>query len=509
MTEDDVLQIKSNKEIQPYSFLGVFIVFTLHFCVLLYEKYLFPNGELESKFKMDSCKSSLNNFCYVCGHYFPINKRRHGSFSDEFKSLYTKYFDGLDIITDQWYVPKHVCKSCYNNLLDWKKTKGKQQMNFKVPMFWSMPSGGVHDSSNFYACENFVGGQNKRKMKNYIYKEVPSAQIPIPHTIDGETNTYISYKMISPDVFSICTLVTDTAKTITTSAETEGHSLYDPGPDWDKRPKAIPENEMDKIVAELGLTQRKSERLTVFLKGYNVLDPKFNVTEYRKRQQDFQNLYNINVAKTYAYCSDAYILMLAMFIERPYNPEEWRLFIDSSKNSLKVVLLHVSNKVPSIPLAYSTETKETHEVLDRIMKDINYDQHQWKICCDLKVVTMLCGLQSGRTKHMCFLCKWVSTWKKNDGAELKYTEKKAEMRTDHKIGKFNVKHDAIIEDKEKILFPVLHIKLGIVKNFIKRVYKEDQIANSLKVIFPGLSEAKLSNGMPYIFLFLFRPFLYV
>lgn len=452
---------------------------------------------------MDECKSSLNRFCYVCGHYLPDGIKRRGSLSDEFKLLYTKYFDGMEIITDQWYVPKHVCRTCYTTLFDWKKTKGIIQMKFRIPMFWSMPSGGVHDSSNCYACENYIGGQNKKKMANYKYKEVPSAQIPLPHIVDGETNTYISYKMFSPDIISTCTLATGTATT-TTGAETEDHSLYDPGPSgWDKSPRQIPEQEMDKIVAELGLTQRKSERLTGFLKSYNVLDPKVNITKYRKRQQDFQNLYNINAAKTYAYCSDAYTLMLAMFIERPYNPDEWRLFIDSSKNSLKVVLLHVSNKVPSIPLAYSTETKETHEVLARIMEDINYHHHQWKICCDLKVVTMLCGLQSGRTKHMCFLCKWVSTWKKDEEPQIKYTEEKAEMRTDYKIGQFNVIHDPIIKNTEKILFPLLHIKLGIVKNFIKKIYAEDQIAKRLKEIFPGLSEAKLSNGMSYIFLFVY------
>lgn len=37
---------------------------------------------------------------------------------------------------------------------------------------------------------------------------------------------------------------------------------------------------------------------------------------------------------------------------------EWRLFIDSSKSSLKVVLVHNGNKKPSIPVAYSVSMKK-------------------------------------------------------------------------------------------------------------------------------------------------------
>jgi hypothetical protein len=37
-----------------------------------------------------------------------------------------------------------------------------------------------------------------------------------------------------------------------------------------------------------------------------------------------------------------------------FNPDQWRLFIDSSKVSLKLVLLHNENKFPSVPLAHAT-----------------------------------------------------------------------------------------------------------------------------------------------------------
>jgi len=41
-----------------------------------------------------------------------------------------------------------------------------------------------------------------------------------------------------------------------------------------------------------------------------------------------------------------------------------------------------------------------------LLKLIKYDKFQWKICADLKVVGMVCGLQGGYTKNCCFPCLW-------------------------------------------------------------------------------------------------------
>ena len=44
-----------------------------------------------------------------------------------------------------------------------------------------------------------------------------------------------------------------------------------------------------------------------------------------------------------------------------FNPDQRRFFIDSSKLSLKVVLLHNRNKFPSILLAHAANMKESYE----------------------------------------------------------------------------------------------------------------------------------------------------
>ena len=47
-------------------------------------------------------------------------------------------------------------------------------------------------------------------------------------------------------------------------------------------------------------------------------------------------------------------------METSHTPSEWRLFIDSTKRSLKCVLLHNGNKLASVPIRHSIQIKETY-----------------------------------------------------------------------------------------------------------------------------------------------------
>lgn len=75
---------------------------------------------------------------------------------------------------------------------------------------------------------------------------------------------------------------------------------------------------------------------------------------------------------------------------------------------MKAVLLHNENKFPSVPLAYATDLKETYASMDKILLCINYHTHKWQIVSDLKVLTLLFGMQGGYTKYPCYLCEWDS-----------------------------------------------------------------------------------------------------
>ena len=91
-----------------------------------------------------------------------------------------------------------------------------------------------------------------------------------------------------------------------------------------------------------------------------------------------------------------------------YNPNECRLFIDSSKRSLKCVLLHNDNLFGVVPIGHSVCLHEEHGDVNRVLELLQYDKHNWIICVNLKIVCFLLGQQCGSTKYPCFLCVWDS-----------------------------------------------------------------------------------------------------
>ena len=78
-----------------------------------------------------------------------------------------------------------------------------------------------------------------------------------------------------------------------------------------------------------------------------------------------------------------------------HDSTEWRLFIDSSKASLKAILLHNGNTKPSVPLFHAVDLKETYNSMKQILTAIQYDKFSWNICGDLKVIGLLMGMQGG------------------------------------------------------------------------------------------------------------------
>jgi len=147
-----------------------------------------------------------------------------------------------------------------------------------------------------------------------------------------------------------------------------------------------------------------------------------------------------------------------------YNPDQWRLFTDSSKVGLQLVLLHDGNRFPSVPLAHTASMKESYESMKLLLGKIKYDKFKWKLCGDLKVVALLLGMQLGYIKYCCFLCKRDSRDKNH------YVNKMWPNRTSLTPGQKNVVNPPLVLP-EKIYLPSLHIKLGPMKNFVKDVDK--------------------------------------
>ena len=85
---------------------------------------------------------------------------------------------------------------------------------------------------------------------------------------------------------------------------------------------------------------------------------------------------------TLVYCTD---IALIAHLDVEYEASQWRLFIDSSKRSLKGVLLHNGNECSSVPVAHSVVMKEEYTNMKILLDKLNYNEHRWLICGDLEL----------------------------------------------------------------------------------------------------------------------------
>ena len=59
---------------------------------------------------------------------------------------------------------------------------------------------------------------------------------------------------------------------------------------------------------------------------------------------------------------------------------------------------------PYHPVARAVLLKKTCETMKLLLDALQYPKYSWKICGDLKVISLISGLQLDYTKYMCFLC---------------------------------------------------------------------------------------------------------
>jgi hypothetical protein len=86
------------------------------------------------------------------------------------------------------------------------------------------------------------------------------------------------------------------------------------------------------------------------------------------------------------------------------------------------------------------------------------------------MVNFLLGHQGGYTRYPCFLCLWDSRAKKEH-----WRRKVWPSRKNMSVGQANIIHEPLIS-RENIILPPLHIKLGLIKQFLKALDKSGDTA---------------------------------
>lgn len=412
------------------------------------------------------CNKSSDSFCYACGLFAPISTRRY--INEQHKDLYLKYF-GIEIKNqDTCWVPHTICSSCRNGLTMWSKNQG--HMNFGTPMIWRDP---VNHQTNCYICLTDIFGFSSKTKQNIAYAAVSSVTLPVAHSPELP---------IPPSpVFATPGYAEDEDDSSEDQAE-GGDPLYIPDTE---QPHPLTQMDLNDLVRDLNLSKSSSELLASRLQQWSLLERGVKVTAFRER--------SLRLSECFAqqdricYCKD--ISQLFTVMHQPFDPDEWRLFIDGGKNSIKAVLLHNGNLKPSVPVAFAIGLKEEYPTMKNILQLIQYDRFKFLIVADLKVVAILMGLQSGYTKFCCFLCLWDSR-----AYSEHYTRATWPMRTELVPGTANVKFDPLVTE-DRIIIPPLHIKLGLMSIFVRALGKDHPALDYLHLMFPKLSKMKIKSGV--------------
>jgi len=404
----------------------------------------------------------------VCGRFCTADEKKKISVLT--KKYYFAYFGCKLGDQDKPWAPHVVCKLCEVTLSKWFNGKVKC-MQFGVPMIWREPSDHVTDC---YFCLTNVTGFSKKSRHNIVYPKVPSALRPVPHCED--------LPMPNPPA-ELENIDSDESTSSEATHDDGGDADYNPGADT--TPKLFSQEDLDDLVRDLNLPKASAELLASRLQERNLLSPETSVTVYRRRELDMVPFFSSN--PDLVFCNDIDGLVTYMGI--PYNANQWRLFIDSSKRSMKAVLLFNGNAIASLPVAHSVTLKETYENVKLLLTSLNYNKHNWLICGDLKIIAMILGLQGGYSKFPCFLCLWDS---RADSEH--YTRKLWPARGEFIPGSHSVKTEPLVES-QRVLLPPLHIKLGLMKAFVKAIDHSGAAFQYLCDKFPQISEAKLTEGI--------------
>lgn len=425
------------------------------------------------------CLNSPDSFCYVCGCYALVRQRRN--ISSFVKRAYKAYFEVALGDQDKKWAPHIVCHNCEEMLRDW--TKGKRNgLPFGVPMVWREPTDHHNDC---YFCMVNIKGVGKKNRHKISYPNIPSVTRPIPHSeqlpIPVFNGFLLNENEDSDQGQEMCVRDMQLPEMVSTYLDSSSSDS-----EISSTPQQFSQAELNNLVRDLALSKKAAEVLASRLQEKNLLDSCAKVSFFRKRDEEFVDFFSED--KQFVYCHDIPGLLKKLGVTL-YNAEQWRLFLDRSKRSLKCVLLHNGNVYAAVPVGHSVQMQEAHNDIKTIIHLLKYREHNWIICVDLKMVNILLGQQKGFTKFPCYLCMWDSRARNKH-----WIQKEWPVRQTLEAGMPNIVSDPIVS-REKIILPPLHIKLGLMKQFVKALNIENECFQYIVSSFPALSYEKIKAGV--------------
>ncbi|KAI6650813.1 Nuclear pore complex protein [Oopsacas minuta] len=184
-----------------------------------------------------------------------------------------------------------------------------------------------------------ISGFNAKTKSLIKYPNLHSAIRPVPHSIDVPVPKFTNLDFISE---------IDDCET-RDSLIREDEDFIPCVLSRSNSPQLFNQSELNDLARDLDLPKESAELLGSRLKEKNLLLPETKFYSYRNREIEFLKYYIMEDG--FVFCHDVSPIVNALGC--PYVPNDWRVFIDSSQQSLKCVLLHNGNKFSSIPIGHS------------------------------------------------------------------------------------------------------------------------------------------------------------
>ena len=246
-----------------------------------------------------------------------------------------------------------------------------------------------------------MSGWNRHKKNSLYYPDLESARRPVPHCEEVPISVFSSLpKFVSND-----DLFAETEEVNSDGSSYSDAIMSDTTAEWQSKVKPFSQSQLNDLVRDLALSKEACEVLASRLSEHGILDSKTKTTYYRHRDEALSDYFTKE--DNFVFCENVKGLLPAMDVPQ-YKPGEWRLFIDSSKQSLKCVLLLNASTYAGVPIGHSVTLKESCSTVQMVLQKLCYNEHKWAICVDLKMVNILLRQQAGYVKYPCFLCLWDS-----------------------------------------------------------------------------------------------------
>lgn len=461
------------------------------------------------------CKKVFEHLCYVCGLHTPKTHQRDltTEVKEKFFEKFSDHFEVLPLF-DENCTPRVVCKSCVNILFEKRKDRVSKLVR---PMIWREPD---LNHERCYGClmPSLVGSswQNRFKIpypyrgtttsSKAVWKEgiivreqspCPSCQdsLPVDPSPIGPISSFES-SISQPREPASLTFI-PSIDSITSSISQSSGEFYEPpsvSSTQSETPILITQSVFNDMTRRLRLTFNQTEVLGSILRENHLLEKGVRTTHLRNDEEFVSKFAEKSYTWDGVLYKIAYLINLQGLFDLfgiEHNPTQWRLFIDGSTASLKVMLLHIGNIYPSIPIAYCRKLPEKYENMQEVLKLIGYDIHRWLVIADFKLINILTGHGPAQSKYPCFLCLWYKNSKVNHYQFVDW-----DLRPE--FGDYdNVSYSSFkppLVPPAKILFPSLHIKLGLVSQLMKKICENPSSLEVLKNLFRK-SESKIKLGV--------------